>query len=61
MSLEEILIATEDFSDKNFLGSGSYGTVHKGVGATGQLWAVKRNKKVNNRSLEQFQKEVQYL
>lgn len=47
-SLEEISKATGNFSLKNILGEGSFGTVYKGKLKDGSFVAVKRAKKVKH-------------
>lgn len=47
-SLEEISKATGNFSPKNILGEGSFGTVYKGKLKDGSFVAVKRAKKVTH-------------
>lgn len=55
---EDILEATNDFSDDRQIGVGGYGTVYRGIGPSGELWAVKRAKVVSKQSLSDFQNEV---
>lgn len=58
--LKQVVEATENFSEKNKLGSGGYGDVYKGVDYDGTIWAVKRSKAVNEKTREDFQNEVKF-
>ena len=63
ISLRELEVATDGFSDKNSLGRGGLGKVYKGRLADGSLVAVKRQKQeITPGSGElQFQAEVDIL
>lgn len=41
-SLEELVSATKDFSDKNLIGVGNFGEVYKGLLADGRIVAIKK-------------------
>ena len=63
ISLRELEVATDGFSDKNSLGRGGFGKVYKGRLADGSLVAVKRQKKeiTPGAGELQFQAEVDIL
>ncbi|XP_062161245.1 cysteine-rich receptor-like protein kinase 25 [Alnus glutinosa] len=58
MDLSTILAATDDFSDSNKLGKGSFGTVYKGVLPDGREVAVKRLSRKSWQGLEELKNEV---
>ncbi|XP_078153486.1 LEAF RUST 10 DISEASE-RESISTANCE LOCUS RECEPTOR-LIKE PROTEIN KINASE-like 1.1 isoform X2 [Carex rostrata] len=60
-SYEELLEATEGFSESKKLGDGGFGIVYKGILKDGRIVAVKRLYKNNFKSTEQFMNEVQIL
>lgn len=40
--MEELSLATKNFSDKNFIGEGKFGEVYKGLLHDGMLVAIKK-------------------
>ncbi|XP_049353214.1 G-type lectin S-receptor-like serine/threonine-protein kinase At4g03230 [Solanum verrucosum] len=56
--LENILAATDDFSDVNKLGQGGFGPVYKGIFSDGQEIAVKRLSTQSRQGIEEFRNEV---
>lgn len=57
-SLENILAATDHFSDVNKLGQGGFGPVYKGIFSDGQEIAVKRLSTQSRQGIEEFRNEV---
>ncbi|KAL8136909.1 hypothetical protein V2J09_002910 [Rumex salicifolius] len=61
-SLRELLVATDNFGNKNVLGKGGFGKVYKGRLADGSLVAVKRLKEERSQGGElQFHTEVEMI
>ncbi|XWS39695.1 hypothetical protein CRYUN_Cryun18bG0077000 [Craigia yunnanensis] len=61
-SLRELLVASDNFSNKNILGRGGFGKVYKGHLADGSLVAVKRLKEERTQGGElQFQTEIEIV
>ncbi|XP_055823177.1 G-type lectin S-receptor-like serine/threonine-protein kinase At4g03230 isoform X2 [Solanum dulcamara] len=56
--LENILAATDNFSDVNKLGQGGFGPVYKGIFSDGQEIAVKRLSSQSRQGIEEFRNEV---
>ncbi|QCD95729.1 serine/threonine-protein kinase PBS1 [Vigna unguiculata] len=54
-------IATNHFSNRNKLGEGGFGTVHKGTLIDGQEIAVKRLSKTSRQGTEEFKNEVKLM
>ncbi|XP_078164087.1 cysteine-rich receptor-like protein kinase 8 isoform X2 [Carex rostrata] len=59
--LTAIRIATDNFSDKNMLGSGGFGPVFKGTLPNGQEIAVKRLSTSSTQGATEFKNEVELL
>ncbi|KAI5410756.1 hypothetical protein KIW84_056051 [Lathyrus oleraceus] len=53
--------ATNNFSDRNKLGEGGFGTVYKGILVDGQEIAVKRLSKTSGQGTEEFKNEVKLM
>ncbi|KAM7478944.1 hypothetical protein LguiA_027157 [Lonicera macranthoides] len=61
-SLRDLLVATDNFSNRNILGKGGFGKVYKGRLADGTLVAVKRLKEERTQGGElQFQTEIEMI
>ncbi|URE44217.1 PPR repeat [Musa troglodytarum] len=60
-SYEELAVATNFFSDADFLGEGGFGCVYKGVLRNGQEVAVKQLKPDSRQGDHEFQAEVQII
>ncbi|KAJ1685109.1 hypothetical protein LUZ63_016499 [Rhynchospora breviuscula] len=58
---EELVIATDGFSDANLLGQGGFGYVHKGVLPNGKEIAVKQLKTGSGQGEREFQAEVEII
>nr|GEV19574.1 G-type lectin S-receptor-like serine/threonine-protein kinase At4g03230 [Tanacetum cinerariifolium] len=56
--LESIMVATDDFAEKNRLGQGGFGPVYKGILPGGQEIAVKRLSSLSGQGLQEFKNEV---
>ncbi|XP_041025115.1 receptor-like serine/threonine-protein kinase SD1-8 isoform X2 [Juglans microcarpa x Juglans regia] len=56
-----VVMATENFSDKNKLGQGGFGSVYKGRLVEGQEIAVKRLSKNSGQGTEEFKTEVRLI
>ncbi|CAI5936259.1 unnamed protein product, partial [Closterium sp. NIES-64] len=56
-SLQQMLKATNNWSDDNVLGKGGFGIVYKGRSSHGQLWAIKRSTIMTN----DFETEVRTM
>lgn len=60
-SYAELELATEGFSQKNFLAEGGYGSVHRGTLPDGQVVAVKQHKSASSQGDVEFCAEVEVL
>lgn len=58
---EELAIATQGFSQRNLLGQGGFGFVHKGVLPNGREVAVKSLKSDSGQAQREFQAEVEII
>ncbi|KAE9600309.1 hypothetical protein Lal_00045952 [Lupinus albus] len=58
---EELLSATDGFSDANLLGSGGFGYVHRGILPSGKEVAVKQLKAGSGQGEREFQAEVEII
>ncbi|CAO2823748.1 unnamed protein product [Amaranthus hypochondriacus] len=61
LTLEEMIIATADFNEKNVLGRGGFGRVYKGKLENGQEIAVKRLSRASGQGVEEFMNEVELI
>uniref|UniRef100_A0A803KTI9 Protein kinase domain-containing protein n=2 Tax=Chenopodium quinoa TaxID=63459 RepID=A0A803KTI9_CHEQI len=60
-SIQELEIATDNYSDENIIGRGGFGIVYKGILLNNQVVAIKKSLKVNPNQVEQFVNEVLVL
>ncbi|EYU28934.1 hypothetical protein MIMGU_mgv1a025530mg, partial [Erythranthe guttata] len=60
-SYEDLLDATNDFSDQNFLGEGGFGSVYKGILPDGREIAVKQLKIGGGQGEREFRSEVEII
>ncbi|GLT25423.1 hypothetical protein SLA2020_005530 [Shorea laevis] len=58
---DELIVATNGFSESNLLGKGGFGDVHKGVLSCGKEVAVKKLKAGSNQGEREFQAEVETI
>ncbi|KAJ4734317.1 Proline-rich receptor-like protein kinase PERK1 [Rhynchospora pubera] len=58
---EELVIATDRFSDANLLGQGGFGYVHKGILPNGKEIAVKQLKAGSGQGEREFQAEIEII
>lgn len=59
--LEDLIIATDNFSNSNLLGRGGFGQVYKGKLENGQEIAVKRLSRASGQGVEEFMNEVELI
>ena len=59
--IADIERATDGFSQKNFIGQGAYGVVHKGTLSDGSLIAVKQILDLDSQGDEEFSNEVEII
>uniref|UniRef100_A0A803LL24 Receptor-like serine/threonine-protein kinase n=1 Tax=Chenopodium quinoa TaxID=63459 RepID=A0A803LL24_CHEQI len=59
--LEDLIIATDGFSESNLLGKGGFGQVFKGKLENGQEIAVKRLSRASGQGVEEFMNEVELI
>ncbi|CAO2838224.1 unnamed protein product [Amaranthus hypochondriacus] len=60
-TMQDLETATNNYSEKNIIGRGGFGIVHKGILPNGQLVAIKRSLKVDPNQVEQFINEILVL
>ncbi|CAL5400279.1 unnamed protein product [Camellia sinensis] len=60
-SYDELAMATDGFSEANFLGQGGFGYVHKGVLPNGKEVAIKQLKAGSGQGEREFQAEVEII
>ncbi|TVT98131.1 hypothetical protein EJB05_56583, partial [Eragrostis curvula] len=58
ISFEDIVVATDNFSDSNMLGKGGFGKVYKGMLEGSKEVAIKRLSKGSGQGTEEFRNEV---
>ncbi|KAL6844531.1 hypothetical protein ACP4OV_026204 [Aristida adscensionis] len=58
ISFEDVVAATDNFSDSNMLGKGGFGKVYKGMLQGGKEVAIKRLSKGSGQGIEEFRNEV---
>lgn len=58
---EELLMATNGFSNANLLGQGGFGYVHKGVLPNGKVVAIKQLKAGSGQGEREFQAEIEVI
>lgn len=58
VSFEDIVVATDNFSDSNMLGRGGFGKVYKGVLEGNKEVAIKRLSYGSGQGIEEFRNEV---
>lgn len=56
--VEELMKATENYSEKSVIGRGGFGMVYKGIMPDDQVVAIKKSIKVDSSQVEQFTNEV---
>ena len=60
-SIQDLEIATDNYSDENIIGRGGFGVVYKGILPNNQVVAIKKSLKVDPNQVEQFVNEVLVL
>ncbi|KAK8939622.1 hypothetical protein KSP40_PGU015098 [Platanthera guangdongensis] len=60
-SYAELSLATDGFSQSNFLAEGGFGSVHKGILPDGQVVAIKQHKLASSQGDNEFCSEVEVL
>lgn len=60
-SYEDLAAATENFAEKNLIGQGGFGYVHKGVLPNGKEVAVKSLKAGSGQGEREFQAEIEII
>ncbi|KAK2984314.1 LOW QUALITY PROTEIN: hypothetical protein RJ640_002692, partial [Escallonia rubra] len=61
ISYHELLVATNGFSESNLLGSGSFGSVHRGVLSDGIVVAIKVFRLDQEKGLKNFEPECEVI
>jgi serine/threonine protein kinase len=61
ISFAQLKMATNNFDEKNLLGSGGFGNVYKGILSNGTEVAVKRASSRSQQGLPEFQTEIEVL
>ncbi|KAH0733365.1 hypothetical protein KY289_004553 [Solanum tuberosum] len=60
-TFEELKKYTNNFSESNYIGSGGYGKVYKGILPDGQLIAIKRAEQASKQGALEFKTEIEIL
>lgn len=60
-SYTELSLATDGFSQSNFLAEGGFGSVHRGILPDGQVVAIKQHKLASSQGDDEFCSEVEVL
>jgi serine/threonine protein kinase len=58
---DQLVVATNGFTETNLLGQGGFGYVHKGILPSGQQIAVKQLKKDSGQGEREFQAEIETI